>query len=88
MGDTGRKNASCGNENVQMAFFANWLIITIGFSIYHIGYFIEHLAGGANINSLNVIYNLADFLNKIIFGMIIYSAALADTKKGSWIREE
>ena len=76
MGDTGRKNASCGNENVQMAFFANRLIITIGFSIYHIGYFIEHLAGGANINSLNVIYNLADFLNKIIFGMIIYSAAL------------
>ena len=32
-------------------FFANRLIITIGFSIYHIGYFIEHLAGGANINS-------------------------------------
>ena len=29
----------------------------IGFSIYHIGYFIEHLAGGANINSLNIIYN-------------------------------
>ena len=83
MGDTGRKNASCGNENVQMAFFANRLIITIGFSIYHIGYFIEHLAGGANINSLNVIYNLADFLNKIIFGMIIYSAAKQDTQKGT-----
>ena len=83
MGDTGRKNASCGNESAQMAFFANRLIITIGFSIYHIGYFIEHLAGGANVNSLNVIYNLADFLNKIIFGMIIYSAALEDSKKGS-----
>ena len=85
MGDTGRKNASCGNESVQMAFFANRLIITIGFSIYHIGYFIEHLAGGANINSLNVIYNLADFLNKIIFGMIIYSAAIQDTRKGKQI---
>ncbi len=35
------------------------------------------------INSLNVIYNLADFLNKIIFGMIIYSAALEDTRKGT-----
>jgi len=31
---------------------------------------------------------MADFLNKIIFGMIIYSAALADTKKGSLIKEE
>ena len=83
MGDAGRANSSCNNESVQMAFFANRLIITIGFSIYHIGYFIEHLAGGANINSLNVIYNLADFLNKIIFGMIIYSAAIQDTKKGA-----
>ena len=45
MGDAGRANASCNNEQVQMAFFANRLIITIGFSIYHIGYFIEHLAG-------------------------------------------
>ena len=34
-----------------------------------------------NINSLNVIYNLADFLNKIIFGMIIYSAAIQDIIK-------
>ena len=83
MGDAGRANSSSNNESVQMAFFANRLIITIGFSIYHIGYFIEHLAGGANINSLNVIYNLADFLNKIIFGMIIYSAAIQDTKKGA-----
>jgi hypothetical protein len=31
---------------------------------------------------------LADILNKIIFGMIIYSAALQDTrKKGTWIKE-
>jgi hypothetical protein len=28
---------------------------------------------------------LADILNKIIFGMIIYSAALQDTKKEAWI---
>jgi hypothetical protein len=27
-------------------------------------------------------------LNKIIFGMIIYSAALEDTRKGTWIKEE
>ena len=81
MGEAGRRNAACENEHVQLAFFANRLIITIGFSIYHIGYFIEHLGGGANISSLNVIYNLADVLNKIIFGMIIYSAASQDTKK-------
>ena len=84
MGEAGRKNSSCENESVQTAFFANRLIITIGFSIYHIGYFIEHLGGGVNVSSLNVIYNLGDVLNKVIFGMIIYSAASQDTKnKGS-----
>ena len=83
MGDAGRANSASNNESVQMAFFANRLIITIGFSIYHIGYFFAHLAGGANINCVNLIYNLADFLNKIIFGMIIYSAAIQDTKKGA-----
>ena len=88
MGDAGRSNASCNNENVQMAFFANRLIITIGFSIYHIGYFIEHLAGGANLNSLNIIYNLADILNKIIFGMIIYSAAYKTLRKRLELRRD
>ena len=44
------------------------------------GYFIEHLGGGVNVNSLNVIYNLGDILNKVIFGMIIYSAASQDTR--------
>jgi len=49
--------------------------------IFTFGYFIEHLGGGVNISSLNVIYNLGDILNKIIFGMIIYGAASQDTKK-------
>ena len=48
-----------------------------------IPFIVFDLAGGANINSLNIIYNLADVLNKIIFGMIIYSAALEDTKKSN-----
>ena len=30
------------------------------------GYFIEHLGGGIDPNSVNIIYNLADFLNKIV----------------------
>ncbi len=35
-----------GNENIQMVFFSNRLIITIGWAIYPMGYFIEHLGGG------------------------------------------
>ena len=37
------------------------------------------LGGGVDTNSLNIIYNLADFLNKIIFGFVIYRAAINDT---------
>ena len=80
VGEAGRANAKCGNEKIQMAFFANRLILTIGWAIYPIGYFIEHLGGGIDINSVNVVYNLSDFLNKIVFGMIIYKAATEDTR--------
>jgi len=80
VGEAGRANARCGNEKIQMAFFANRLILTIGWAIYPIGYFIEHLGGGIDINSVNVVYNLSDFLNKIVFGMIIYKAATEDTR--------
>ena len=31
--------------------------------------------GGMDANTLNVIYNLADFLNKIAFGLVIWAAA-------------
>ena len=80
VGEAGRANAKCGNENIQMAFFSNRLILTIGWAIYPMGYFIEHLGGGIDPNSVNIIYNLADFLNKIVFGMIIYKAATQDTR--------
>jgi hypothetical protein len=29
---------------------------------------------------LNIVYNLADFVNKIAFGVIIWSAAVADSE--------
>ena len=80
VGEAGRANARCGNENIQMVFFSNRLIITIGWAIYPMGYSIEHLGGGIDPNSVNIIYNLADFLNKIVFGLIIYKAAIQDMR--------
>lgn len=71
-------------QNVEMKIskwhFLNRLILTIGWAIYPMGYFIEHLGGGIDPNSVNIIYNLADFLNKIVFGLIIYKAATQDTR--------
>jgi hypothetical protein len=37
------------------------------------------MAGGADAEMLNIVYNLADFINKIAFGVIIWAAAVADS---------
>ena len=46
---------------------------------YPIGYF---LGMGANpdMANANLIYNLADFINKIAFGLAIYVAAVSDSE--------
>ena len=77
MGDAGRKNVSCNNENVQMAFFANRLIITIGFSYYYIEHRIEHPSGSAHTNSLQIFYYVDDIWNEMIFINLRHSVVFA-----------
>jgi hypothetical protein len=38
------------------------------------------MTGGIDASSLNLIYNLADFVNKILFGVVIWSAAVSDSE--------
>jgi bacteriorhodopsin len=57
------------------------LIITIGWSIYPIGYFLGYFFDAANLGTLNLIYNVADFVNKIAFGLVIWAAAIADSQE-------
>ena len=83
MGEAGRANSESGNEATHMAFNGLRLILTIGWAIYPLGYFIGNLGGGVDINSINIIYNLSDFLNKIIFGFVIYRAAMSDSKEST-----
>jgi len=81
----GESNAvATKNESVKYAFRAMGLIVVIGWSIYPIGYIFGLLTpmiglGTANLNFLNITYNLADFVNKILFGLIIWNAAMKDT---------
>jgi len=59
-------------------------IVTIGWAIYPIGYFFGYLTGAspeASSNALNIIYNLADVLNKIAFVVIIWSVAVSESEK-------
>ena len=56
-------------------------IVTFGWAIYPLGYFLGYFtAGGVDMDLTNQVYNLADFVNKILIGMIVYAAAKMDTK--------
>ena len=75
-GDAGVIVAKSGNKPLVTAFGGMRTIITIGWSVYPLGYMFGYLTGGIDANSLNVIYNAADLINKITFGLIIWAAAM------------
>ena len=83
-GETGKISATEAPEAVQRAYNLMRLIVTFGWSIYPIGYFVGYLAGvpaESSMAGLNIVYNLADVVNKIAFGVIIWSAASAESFK-------
>ncbi len=83
MGEAGKINADSAPVAVQSAFNAMRLIVVFGWSVYPIGYFFGYLTGAGpeqSANALNVIYNLADLLNKVAFGLIIWSVAVSQSE--------
>jgi len=81
-GGAGKAVTKSGNKALVTAFGALRMIVTVGWSIYPLGYIFEYLmAGVIDGASLNIIYNLADFINKIAFGLIIWSCAVANSSK-------
>ena len=80
-GETSKINAASGNVASQTAFSAMKWILTVGWVIYPVGYYLGYLGSGVDANSLNLVYNLADFVNKILFGLVFFDAASRDTKE-------
>jgi len=78
-GETSKINAASGNVASQTAFSAMKWILTVGWVIYPVGYYLGYLGSGVDANSLNLVYNLADFVNKILFGLVIFVAASKDS---------
>jgi bacteriorhodopsin len=74
-GEAGRLCAKSINHDLVTAFGKMRMIVTIGWTIYPLGYVFGYLTGGIDSNTLNVIYNLGDFINKIAFGLVIWVAA-------------
>ena len=77
-GEASQISAANGTAASQTAFNALRLIVTVGWAIYPIGYILGAADGGAA--GLNLIYNLADFVNKIAFGVVIWVAATSSSK--------
>jgi bacteriorhodopsin len=81
LGEAGRLNSASDNKKLQSTYNALRLIVTIGWAIYPLAYFMEYLGGGVDGGSINLIYNLADFLNRIAFGLVIYHLASGETAR-------
>jgi len=73
VGDAAKANAASKNEASQYAFKVMRMIVLVGWAIYPIGYWMPDA-------TLNVVYNLADLVNKTAFGLMIWFAAKKETK--------
>jgi bacteriorhodopsin len=81
-GTASKISESSATPAVRKAFNLMRIIVTVGWAIYPIGYIVGYLIGlspSASANALNIIYNFADVLNKIVFGLIIWSVAVASS---------
>ena len=78
MGDA-KKAAGEASEGVQFAFTWMTYILTFGWAIYPVGYVLGMDADTDGQNMLNIVYNIADVVNKTAFGLMVWYAATIDT---------
>ena len=78
VGEASKISAENGTAASKTAFNALRIIVTFGWAIYPLGYVLGY-GGVGSPEALNVIYNLADFVNKIAFGVVIWAAATSSS---------
>ena len=54
-------------------------ILTLGWAIYPAGYMLGIDASADDQDMLNIVYNIADVVNKTAFGLMVWYAATIDT---------
>jgi len=85
-GEAAGLSEKIGSAASKKAFNTLRLIVTVGWSIYPLGYAMAYIihGGGWAPNSyfeaecVNVVYNLADLVNKTAFGLCIWAAAKSE----------
>merc|ERR1719201_2173285 len=78
-GEAGGSVGGC-SEAVATSFNNMRMIVTVGWSIYPLGYLFGYLLGSVSEVYLNVIYNIADMVNKIAFVLACWSCAKEDSE--------
>ena len=76
-----KEKVSETSEGTQFAFKAMALILTFGWAIYPLGYYLGMDSGASD--NLNILYNIADVVNKTAFGLMVWYAATMDSKSDS-----
>merc|ERR1712157_370246 len=78
-GEAGGTAGDC-SPAVKSNFETMRFIVSIGWAIYPLGYFLGVLCKLPNAEGvLNVVYNIADFVNKIGFVLAVWSAAKSES---------
>ena len=83
-GDVAKLAKAANSPAMDKAMFLLKIFITLGWSIYPIGYMVlpgNLLSGVFDVSSIDLFYNLADAINKIGFGLVIYYVAVTETAK-------
>ena len=83
-GDVAKLTSASNSAALSKAMFLMKIFITLGWSIYPIGYMVlpgNLLAGMFTVESIDLFYNIADAINKIGFGLVVYSVAVAESNK-------
>jgi len=79
-GEAGRVASERVSDSVKSAISAMRWIVSIGWALYSLGYCFGYMSVCTSMECLNIIYNLADVLNKIAFGVIIWNVAVTETE--------
>ena len=81
-GEASKLSASSNNKGGQFAFNSLRIILTVGWAIYPIGYYLGYIGDGASLDTVNIVYNVADLINKTAFGLAIWAGARMNVSDG------
>ena len=79
LGEASTLSQASATAGGQFAFNTLRIILTAGWFIYPLGYYLGYMGGGADTGTVNIVYNIADLVNKTAFGLAIWAGAKMDS---------